>query len=420
MISADDFDAYNRAVAEMSDGLAARAEAEILAWMRANPGASVEECREHAKDVMSGMAQVADEAAATLAAEWYDAQAEAAGARLEPAVTASVYSPETVDKVARYQARKLAKGDAEGFARRCGELVRNDALRSLNETVIANVGRDRDRGARFARVMTGAENCEFCLMLASRGAVYHTRETAGEFRRFHRGCDCKVVPGFSGDPMEALVEGHDPKDAYERYEAIRKGKLKGAAVEEWRSDREPFEVDLERLESKDYARAVRSAFGGTPPDTAVDDARRMLRHRSGTAYEDLYAYDMVTGARIGSIVTSKAEREVRISGKMRRRIEDAVASGGKVAMMHNHPGSSMPSAADFAILRASGASFGVIACHDGTLYRYEIVGDPIAGYTVNDDLLPAIFDVSIRRGKDEADALHAIEGKLGVRIEHLR
>ena len=223
MISADDFDAYNRAVSEMSDGLAARAEAEILAGMRANPGASVEECREHAKEVMSGMAQVADEAAATLAAEWYDAQAEAAGARLEPAVTASVYSPETVDKVARYQARKLAKGDAEGFARRCGELVRNDALRSLNETVIANVGRDRDRGARFARVMTGAENCEFCLMLASRGAVYHTRETAGEFRRFHRGCDCKVVPGFSGDPMEALVEGHDPKDAYGRYEAIRKG-----------------------------------------------------------------------------------------------------------------------------------------------------------------------------------------------------
>ena len=63
---------------------------------------------------------------------------------------------------------------------------------------------------RFARVPTGAETCTFCLMLASRGAVYHTRKTAGEFRHFHRGCDCKVVPGFDDEPMATLVEGHGP------------------------------------------------------------------------------------------------------------------------------------------------------------------------------------------------------------------
>ena len=44
-------------------------------------------------------------------------------------------------------------------------------------------------------------------MLASRGAVYHTRETAGEWRHFHRGCDCKVVPSFEGDPDAELVQG---------------------------------------------------------------------------------------------------------------------------------------------------------------------------------------------------------------------
>ena len=51
----------------------------------------------------------------------------------------------------------------------------------------------------FARVPTGTETCTFCLMLASRGAVYHTRKTAGERGRFHRGCDCKVVPSVEGD-----------------------------------------------------------------------------------------------------------------------------------------------------------------------------------------------------------------------------
>lgn len=101
--------------------------------------------------------------------------------------------------VARYQAKKLAKEGDAAFARACGEFARNDAFRSLNETIIANVGRDRDRGAMFARVPTGFETCAFCLMLASRGAVYHSRKTAGEWGRFHRGCDCKVVPSFEGD-----------------------------------------------------------------------------------------------------------------------------------------------------------------------------------------------------------------------------
>lgn len=112
----------------------------------------------------------------------------------------TVYEPGSVDDVARYQAKKLAKEGDVAFARACGEFARNDAFRSLNETIIANVGRDRDKGAMFARVPTGTETCAFCLILASRGAVYHSRKTAGERGRFHRGCDCKVVPSFEGDP----------------------------------------------------------------------------------------------------------------------------------------------------------------------------------------------------------------------------
>ena len=36
-------------------------------------------------------------------------------------------------------------------------------------------------------------------------------------RRFHRGCDCKVVPDVAGEPLMTLVEGHDPVDAYSKY-----------------------------------------------------------------------------------------------------------------------------------------------------------------------------------------------------------
>ena len=128
----------------------------------------------------------------------------------------TTYSPESVDEVARYQAKKLVKEGDAAFAKACGEYARNDLFRSLNETVIANVGRDRDKGARFARVPTGFETCAFCLMLASRGAVYHSRKTAGEFRHFHRNCDCKVVPSFEDDPESELVEGIKPRELYDR------------------------------------------------------------------------------------------------------------------------------------------------------------------------------------------------------------
>ena len=207
MISAAEFAAYNRAVAKIGDRAASDVETAVLAWCRAHEGATVAEKREAAKLIMEGFVQGYDDVAAEFAAQWYDDLAEREGARLQQAVTMTTYKPKSVDEVARYQAKKLVKGGDAAFARACGEYARNDAFRSLNETIISNVGRDRDRGVR-----SGSETCTFCIMLASRGAVYHTRKSAGEFKHFHRHCDCKVVPGFEDDPDAALVEGVYPED----------------------------------------------------------------------------------------------------------------------------------------------------------------------------------------------------------------
>ena len=221
MISAEEFEAYNRGAAEIGDGAASAVEQRVLGWCRSHEGASVAEKREAAKLIMEGFVQAYDDKAAEFASQWYDYRAEQGGARLKQAVTMTVYEPGSVDDVARYQAKKLAKEGDAAFARACGEFARNDAFRSLNETIIANVGRDRDKGAMFARVPTGAETCTFCLMLASRGAVYHTRKTAGEWRHFHRGCDCKVVPSFEGDPDAELVQGVKPRELYARYKQFK-------------------------------------------------------------------------------------------------------------------------------------------------------------------------------------------------------
>lgn len=220
MISRNEFDAYNRAVDKIGKDAASNVESSVLNWCRQNPTASVAEKREAAKLIMEGYVQGYDEVASGFAAEWYDHRTKSDGISLDQAITMTVYSPEKTDAVARYQARKLTKGGDAAFAKACGEYARNDAFRSLNETIISNVGRDKDKGAKFARVPTGFETCTFCLMLASRGAVYHTRKTAGEWKHFHRGCDCKVVPSFEDDPMATLVEGCDPWVAYRMYRRI--------------------------------------------------------------------------------------------------------------------------------------------------------------------------------------------------------
>lgn len=222
MISRNEFDAYNKAVDQIGNKAASDVESSVLNWCTQNPAASVAEKREAAKLIMEGYVQGYDDIASEFAAEWYDHRAKSEGISLDQAITMAVYSPEKSDAVARYQAKKLVKGGDAAFAKACGEYARNDAFRSLNETIIANVGRDKAKGVRFARVTTGRETCTFCLMLASRGAVYHTRRTAGEFKSFHRGCDCKVVPGFDDDPMAVLVEGFDPMAAYDMWQRVER------------------------------------------------------------------------------------------------------------------------------------------------------------------------------------------------------
>jgi hypothetical protein len=74
-------------------------------------------------------------------------------------------------------------------------------------------------------------------MLASRGFVYYTSDTAYEGSHLH--CDCVVVPGGP----ETTVDGYDP-DAY--YKAWResgfmppKHNLKGRMIENNLAGREP-------------------------------------------------------------------------------------------------------------------------------------------------------------------------------------
>ena len=69
-------------------------------------------------------------------------------------------------------------------------------------------------GVAWARVPTGAETCAFCVMAASRGAVYETSGSAGADRKYHGDCDCQVV--MVRDESD-YPEGYDPQAYYDVY-----------------------------------------------------------------------------------------------------------------------------------------------------------------------------------------------------------
>lgn len=158
---------------------------------------------------------VYSDVAAVLAGDFYRQMAEDAGEIVEESIM-----PEkpTLDQVAasiRYAARHLWGGaiDVDGFRSQCLASTRRYVKKAANDTIAANAGRDgrAGRSIRWARVPRGAETCPFCMMLASRGFVYYSKESAALFAHDHEHCDCDIIASFEGG-----IEGYSPKE----YEAM--------------------------------------------------------------------------------------------------------------------------------------------------------------------------------------------------------
>ena len=111
----------------------------------------------------------------------------------------------------------------------------------------------------------------------------------------------------------------------------------------------------------------------------------MLFHRSGTKFEDLTFIDTVTGK---SLTRSDydAENEVIPSLKMRRMVMNAEPY--TIIAIHNHPRSSVPSFTDVNTAFVKKYKYGLIACHDGTLMRYTVLGE------VNQIIVASLLDAA--------------------------
>lgn len=156
------------------------------------------------------------EVTATLAADRFEDLTGLSATMVRPV------DPERANARMRWAVEPLAAGATGSAEGRLAVLLDELVKQPGRSTMIAST---RDNSIRYARVPTGAETCAFCLMLASRGAVYvseRSASTKASGGKFHGKCDCRTEPVRDDTDLERLkTEGYDPEDLYDRYMTAR-------------------------------------------------------------------------------------------------------------------------------------------------------------------------------------------------------
>lgn len=201
------------------------------------------EQREELRDKMCALAEEIQnaygQASAVLGGQFFEAVTEAHGRMLEATTTYE----------ANHQQTRTAMGRAASGLFRAVPLwaqvmkaasafIEDSVYHAADEAVAhsAQIHASKEEGLRFARVPQG-KTCDWCLMLASRGFGYITAQSAGDLKRYHKKCDCRIVPGYAG---VTKVEGYDDLDLYHQWKdsvakkATERAERNGTTVEEER------------------------------------------------------------------------------------------------------------------------------------------------------------------------------------------
>lgn len=224
------------------------------------PDAAPDLIRDALLEVTPALVERYGQASAAVAAEWYERVYGLAAREF-----ADVVASEVVEKGVRRSAGHLftARG-AEGALVSLEKSLDAWVKAPGRQTLMRSAMRD---GLRFARVPSGRHTCAFCLMLASRGAVYKSETAAGRMDKFHGKCDCVIAPVRDEKDYPA---GYHPDELYEAYATALDRVSKDARLSEAR-DAERARLEAEGYKAGDVnARltlwAIRAAYPGLVSD----------------------------------------------------------------------------------------------------------------------------------------------------------
>lgn len=193
----------------------------------------------------------------------------------------------------------------------------------------------------------------------------------------------KMMPGENAPPMHpncrCSVAAYRDDESYEEW--LDTYKEHGMSFEEWKFSRESEEskkkylykdtvVKKSLLKSSAYRKKFNQISDSTKINRIVwNISKDILKHRSGTRFEDLAFINIVNG----QYAVNKdydVESKAKMNKPMKQLLEES--GPGTIIAIHNHPGSSVPSLADLMTCVKRGYNFGLVACHDGKVFKYWV------------------------------------------------
>ena len=232
-----------------------------------------------------------------------------------------------------------------------------------------------------------------------------------------------MMPGENAPPMHPQC--HCSTAAYmdeeEYYKWLDSYKEHGLSFEEWKFSRESEEskkkylykdtvVKKSLLKSSTYRKKFNQISDSTKINRiAWNISKDILKHRSGTRFEDLGFINIVNG----QYAVNKdydVENKAKMNKPMKQLLEES--ESGTIIAIHNHPGSSVPSIPDIRACIKRGYKKGIIACHDGKVYVYSVdperYNEPIAMSTLDRLEKKGYTKEVVKRFKDAGMSLEVL------------
>lgn len=191
---------------------------DLAAWWATVEHLSAAEVKREARAFLPLLARTYGEVSSAAAADFYEAARGSSVAGRFVAEMAESSAARQALRQAGWATAPLFGGDPATALGRMGIVADAAALQDGRNTVIHNTRRDPQK-PRWARVPVG-KTCAWCLMLAGRGAVYRSQDSAGGAGQFHGGdCDCQPVPSW--DHGNDLPPSYDEGRLFGLYDRAR-------------------------------------------------------------------------------------------------------------------------------------------------------------------------------------------------------
>lgn len=191
----------------------------------------------------------------------------------------------------------------------------------------------------------------------------------------------------------------------------------GSADEREKSSRKnnPTSVNFEIVNSPEY----REKFNGISDNPETDNlicekARDMLMHRNNSYYEDMYLIDCDSKSVVGVQTHSTVPQRVTYNKSLISAIK--THKPHSLISMHNHPESKPPSGSDFSSCGSRKYQKGIICCHNGDVYIYQIGRKPFTALLF-DNTVDKYKKIGYNENKAYRKALDQFVDDYGIKWE---